>query len=194
MFLDLPACDHQPDAGEQDIDKEAAASCGHGAESELQRFAGVLCGRSLRNRFNSSSLKDFRGSIFARSASVKAASWVGLGMMCGVRKIISSVFESLRCWRLNKLPSTGMSPRNGILVSFFDFASWMRPPMMTVWPSGVTVTVSADRVLMALAKMPELICTEVVGSIAEIWGETIISTIPSGVMNGVTFKMTPTSL
>src|ERR1051325_8891892 len=171
MFLDLPACDHQPDAGEQDIDKEAAASCGHGAESELQRFAGVLCGRSLRNRFNSSSLKDFRGSIFARSASVKAASWVGLGMMCGVRKIISSVFESLRCWRLNKLPSTGMSPRNGILVSFFDFASWMRPP-----------------------KMPELICTEVVGSIAEIWGETIISTIPSGVMNGVTFKMTPTSL
>ena len=34
---------------------------------------------------------------------------------------------------------------------------------------------------------------ERVGSIWEIWGETIISTMPSLVMNGVTSRMTPTA-
>ena len=42
--------------------------------------------------------------------------------MCGVRKIISSFLASLLVLCLKRLPSTGMSPRIGILLSLEDLS------------------------------------------------------------------------
>src|SRR5258706_208284 len=81
-------------------------------------------------------------------------------MMRGVRKIINSVFSSLRVLCLKRFPSKGMSPRSGILLSDCILALRMRPPMITVWPSGVTTTVSAERVSMTGAKTPGAGCSE----------------------------------
>ena len=101
---------------------------------------------------------------------------------------------------LEEIPQDRDIPQEGNLaVEFSDLVVWMRPPMITVWPSGVTTTVSAERMSMtgvlmivplALAEMG----METVGSSWEIWGESIISTSPSSVMKGVTFRMTPTSV
>jgi hypothetical protein len=53
----------------------------------------------------------------------------------------------------NNWPIPGMSPKSGILLSVLDLLFFIKPPMTTVWPSGVTTTVLADSMAMAGAVM-----------------------------------------
>jgi len=62
-----------------------------------------------------------------------------------VRKMISSVLALFLILCLEKIPEQRDVARNGILLSLSAFESSIRPPMITVWPSGVTTTVSAER-------------------------------------------------
>src|SRR6185503_18532783 len=93
--------------------------------------------------------------------------------------------------RRNGKPRMGMSPRSGILRTVSVRWVSINPPITTVWALGVTTTVSAERLAMtgalALLEMGTVWSVSV-----EISGATIISTVPSEVMNGVTRRMMPT--
>src|ERR1035441_7123851 len=95
-------------------------------------------GNSSRNLLSSSSVNPLAASDLCLSLAESAASSFGDRTICGVRKITSSVLESLICVRLKKLPSNGISPSKGILVSVLDLEACIMPPMTTVTPSGVT--------------------------------------------------------
>ncbi len=49
---------------------------------------------------------------------------------------------------VKKLPITGMSPMNGILLCAFETLSEIRPPSATVWPFLATIVVDADRTVV----------------------------------------------
>src|SRR6266852_3226498 len=154
--------------------------------------AASLAGKSSMNRFNSCSVNALgANSALLLSLLDRAANCAGAITMCGVKKMMSSVFESCLTLCLKRYPNKGMSPRNGILLSDCILLFCMRPPMITGCPSGVTTTVSAERILMTGAVTPAARAT-VWSESSEICGETIISTMPSELMNGVTFRMIPT--
>jgi len=114
-------------------------------------FEGMsFTGNESRKRSNCSFVTAFRTSDLAFSSAESAASWGGAATMCGVKNMMSSVFESLLCVCLKSTPRYGISPSKGILVSVWAFWSWIRPPITTVWPSGVTTTVSAERMVMGV--------------------------------------------
>src|ERR1017187_10220358 len=81
------------------------------------------------------------------SGSAIPGSREGESTMCGVRNISSSVRLSALPVERNNAPRIGMSPRNGTLLVAVLLLLEMRPPMTTVWPLGVTTTVSAERML-----------------------------------------------
>src|SRR2546423_9553191 len=76
-----------------------------------------LEGNIFKNSSSSLSSRDLVVPDFFVSDSDKAAISLGAGMMCGVRKIKSSVRASLLILRLKRFPSSGISPRKGILLS-----------------------------------------------------------------------------
>ena len=96
-------------------------------------------------------------------------------------------------------PGPGCRPRSGILLSVLDLLFFIKPPMTTVWPSGVTTTVLADSMAMAGAEMGAVgWCADGLAERGDqprkFDGATIISTMPSEVMTGVTLRMMPTGV
>src|SRR5215471_15496434 len=151
--------------------------------------AGSLVGIVSRNLFTSFSVRAFIASEFFCSLVETAAISIGVPMTYGVRKISTSVFWSVLTVCRNSTPRSGISPRNGILVTDSALAVCIRPPMTTVCALGVTTTVSAERVLMtgaltvacpvgllAMGTHCDRSCTK-----SEVSGERIISTKPSAV-------------
>src|SRR5258708_10109998 len=117
--------------------------------------AAALDGKSSMNRFTSCSVKALgANSALLLAVLDRAASCDGAITMCGVKKMMSSVFESCLTLCLKRYPNKGMSPRNGILLSVWILLFCMRPPMITCCPSGVPSTVSVDRILMTAAHTP----------------------------------------
>ncbi len=106
----------------------------------------------------------------------------------------SSVLASDLVLRLKRFPTKGRSPNTGILLSESASDWYMRPPMMTVWPSGVTTTVSALRELMsgALTELEMGTHCERSATSSEVSGERIISTRPLARIKGVTRRIMPT--
>src|SRR5207248_10281349 len=109
--------------------------------------------------------------------------------------MMSSVLVLPRALRLKSAPNPGMSPRIGILLSVAVLLFSIRPPIMTVWPSGVTTTVSAERLSMTGAKTGLL--PVVIGSVLaerlELSGETLISTMTFDLIMVLTCRMIPMS-
>ncbi len=85
-----------------------------------------------------------------------------------------------------------MSPSSGTLRSLSCTSVEINPPITTVMSLGVTTTVSAER-LSITGELTVFEIGTVVALSDEISGETIISTNPSSVMNGVTRRMIPMS-
>src|SRR5258707_9817984 len=114
-------------------------------------------GKVSKKRLSSSSFRFRWMPPFSSSREVRAANCEGAWRMWGVKKISSSVLESFFVLRLKRFPKKGMSPRNGILFSETALESCISPPIITVWLSGVTTTVSAERELIKGAlTVPEL--------------------------------------
>ena len=85
-----------------------------------------------------------------------------------------------------------MSPSSGIFLSTRSKRSLMSPPITTVWPSlTVTVVVARRRVTTGELKFSEIcvVCSER----REISGSSCMRTKPSGLIDGVTVRMTPMS-
>src|SRR6266498_5629631 len=176
MLDDLPGHDHGPAGQEQPINQfgpfeevgvhaRSARTAAYGRTwSGLSWFlAGAavpgggapFTGRPSRKRLSSCSVNAFgANSALPRSVAESPANWDGAITMCGVKKMINSVFESVLDFLLNRFPRSGMSPSRGILLSELILLFCMSPPMMTGCPLGVTTTVSAERMLMTGALTP----------------------------------------
>ena len=143
-----------------------------------------MFGNSSRNLLSSSSVNPLTASDLCRSLADSAASSLGAATIYGVRKMMSSVLSSLFIVRLNRLPSNGISPNKGILVTVSCLAGLHQAADDHGLPvgrdgDGIGRTDVNDRgvddaVPFALAEMG----MERVGSSSEIWGDTIISTSP----------------
>src|SRR5688572_15125048 len=208
MFGVLPAEDDQPQNCQQPVNglralQKFGCEWPHGY-SDLDfraRFVfstllvePILFGKLSRYVVRSFSVNEPGSTCtFVFSLAVRLASCCGSATMCGVRKIISSVLPLSFAVCLKRFPSSGIAERYGILLSVCALEFCIMPPMITVWPFGTTTTVSATRELMTGASAPPEIGTHWLRSARpDDSGETIISTMPSEVMNGVTRRMIPT--
>src|SRR5450756_519490 len=204
MFRHLPRHDEQPRAEQKPGHPAASLLAVHAVgfrfryavRGDKANYLPFLTGASFftgtRSKKRSSSCSETElviASDWFNSPLTMPESCEGAFTMCGVRNISSSVFSCALLLVLNRLPISGMSPRKGILLSDEDLVFEMRPPMTTVCASGVTTTVSAERIKMLGAKtgveavpsseLPAAInWPGVEVSTDEVWGWTIISTRP----------------
>ena len=110
----------------------------------------------------------------------------------GVRTISSSVRRRTSDSERNSPPIRGMSPSSGIFMSRRSLFSSISPPMTTVSPSFTVTVVSAVRLMMIGLRKVSLM--SVVFSLnREMVGRMSIRTKPSGLMEGLTSRMMPTS-
>ena len=98
-------------------------------------------------------------------------------------KKISSWFEVLTAVCLNRLPSTGMLPRNGTWLTLTEFCVWMTPPITTVPPSVTSTCVVACCVIRV-----GLPCTVRPKSGVVFSTSTFRKIVPSDVICGVTVR------
>src|SRR5262249_863492 len=124
-----PPRDQHPNGQQQAVNQDAASGQFHN-KLQFKSVAaycffflpgGSLVGNTSKYRFSSSSVSDLEAFSFSCSASEMDATSVGEAIMCGVRKINSSVLAPLLVFRLKRFPIQGMSPRSGILLSASAF-------------------------------------------------------------------------
>src|SRR5690606_21197644 len=109
----------------------AAAAAGEGKAGEQQPQGLAESFHVVVSRTASSRIRMPEAS----SMGVCAGAHLRLSLRIrGVTKIRSSALVSLRPLFLNRLPSTGMSPRSGTLVIVSDLLTSYTPPRTTVCP------------------------------------------------------------
>src|SRR5580658_103043 len=104
----------------------------------------------------------------------------------GVMKINSSVLLLIFIVLLNRLPSTGMSAKNGTLLAAKDLVVSRMPPSTTVWPSLTSTWVMISRVSIEGTEPPVALVTCWPTASSEMSRSRI--TRLSGVISGVTLR------
>ena len=154
VFLNLPAEHQRPEGAEQPVDQTAPTQFHEVIISDRStiwdsRPARRLPARSADYRETCSTL------LFESPGRERLLTFLlrQRRQLRGRRQCAGSGKSSVRFWmlfcvRLKRLPSKRDIAQEGDLGFGLALVVAIRPPMMTVWPSGVTATVSAERTSM----------------------------------------------